>query len=132
MNRCRKRFVGCYIDLSCVVSGHVVRIRELYSELITKLSAKNVAAKMFSLCGLTLKELEKIQNSRSPSEAAELLLKILLKAPYEVYECFTAALKETGQEDVYIWLAYKGNIRLYIMTFLDLFFWGGSINNWGM
>jgi hypothetical protein len=89
-------------------AGHASRIQQVYKELSEKIAAKSVAAEMFQRGALTVGELESIQLSRTPSDAARILLNILLKQPHEMYQCFLDALKQTGQKDAYLLLAYHG------------------------
>ena len=71
-------------------------LRELYSELATKLDARVVAGNMYQRNALTLKELQSIQSQRDrPIEAAETLLNIILEQPDAVYLSFLDVLKHT-------------------------------------
>ena len=100
--------------MSSVESRHVSLLKELYNELAEKLNVQNVSIKMFQNNGLTLAELESIQSQRDrPTEAARTLLNYLLHQPRDMYECFLEALKESKQNDLYIWLlnnGYQGQI----------------------
>jgi hypothetical protein len=75
--------------------------------LSDKIVAKSVAAEMFQRGALTVGELESIQLSRTPSDAARILLNILLKQPREMYQCFLDALKETSQKDALSLVVYQ-------------------------
>jgi len=87
-------------------------LRELYSELTTKLDARIVAVNMYQRNALTLKELRSIQSQRDrPIEAAETLLNIIFEQPDAVYLCFLDVLKHTGQQQLHRKLVeggYKG------------------------
>jgi hypothetical protein len=77
--------------------------------MTVKLSAKSVAAELFQIDVLSLGELQKVQFSQTPVEAAEYLLTRLLAIQNPVeYNCFLNALKATNQEHIYLWLTYDG------------------------
>jgi len=90
-------------------------LRELYSELATKLDARVVAVNMYQSNALTLKELQSIQSQRDrPIDAAETLLNIILKQPGALYLCFLDVLKHTEQQHIYLRLVeggYKGQLN---------------------
>jgi len=94
------------------VTDHEKRLREVYKELIDKVITQNVATLMYQRGALTFPELESIQRCATQSEAAKILVSILMSQQGDMYECFLSALKQTNQEDVYLWLAYKGKLAL--------------------
>ena len=103
----------CVCVCVCVrVTASCRVLRDLYSELKTKLDARVVAANMYQRNALTLKELQSIQSMRDrPIEAAETLLNIILEQPDAIYLCFLEVLKHTGQPHIYQILvegAYNG------------------------
>ena len=99
------------MDCNVCTAGSDV-LRELYSELSTKLDARVVAANMYQRNALTLKELQSIQSQRDrPIEAAETLLNIIVEQPDAVYLCFLDVVKHTDQLHIYQKLVeggYKG------------------------
>jgi len=99
------------VDCNVCTAGSDV-LRELYSELSTKLDARVVAANMYQRNALTLKELQSIQSQRDrPIEAAQTLLNIILEQPDAVYLTFLDVLKNTHQQHIYRRLVeggYKG------------------------
>ena len=84
--------------------NYVLAMRAL---LIQRLDTAEVAAHMFQNHGLTLGELETIQDCPK-TVAVERLLSILKDQPFEVYQCFLNALRHSNQEDIFVALAYQG------------------------
>lgn len=77
--------------------------------MVEKLLAKSVAAKLFQDDILSFTELQLVQFSRTPAEAAENLLdRLLLKQNKVGYDRFLEALKNTNQEHLFMWLTYNG------------------------
>lgn len=100
-------------ECNAVPNVHAQVLRNAYSKLITMIDAHSVAASMYERNALTLKELELIQSKREvPTEAAVILVNILLQQPYEICESFLEALKQSGQH-VYSWLVNKGLIATF-------------------
>ncbi len=87
--------------LLSVSTDHHVRIRKRYDTLRDRLLAKSVASYMFQADALTPHELENIQSCPTEGGSAELLLNILLKAPFQVYACFLEATRKAEQDDLY-------------------------------
>jgi len=87
-------------------------LRAVYTELMTMLDARIVAANMYQRNALTLKELQSLQSQKDrPVEAAETLLNIIMEQPDAVYLCFLDVLKHTEQQHIYQRLVedgYKG------------------------
>jgi DNA repair exonuclease SbcCD ATPase subunit len=93
---------------------HVIEIEQLRGLLRNRLDTACVAAEMYQDNALTLEELEIIQECvGGPCKAAETLIDIIQRQPYEVYKCFLSALKRI-QEDIYVALVYKGMFSLFI------------------
>ena len=64
---------------------------------------------MYQRDALTLGELEMILLQREPCKAARfLLVEIVERSPRAVYDCFMDALRETGQQDVYMLISCLG------------------------
>jgi hypothetical protein len=89
--------------------GHLKRLQEISEELCKKLETRKAAAVMFQKSALTIKELESIQWSKTPYEAAKILVTELLnEKDQNMYNCFLAALREINQHHIWSWLIYKG------------------------
>lgn len=83
----------------------IVKAREL---LANRLDAVPVANEMYQNGALTLDELATIQECHGgPSRSAELLIDIVKRQSYDMYQCFLSALQRV-QEDIYVALMYKG------------------------
>lgn len=90
-------------------AAHLVRMHEVYPQLVEKLSAQPVAAKLYQGKVLTLSELESIQNNKQPDKAAKKLVKKLLQdTTGAYYEQFLDSLCETNQQHIFLWLKYEG------------------------
>jgi hypothetical protein len=95
------------------VADHLTRLQKLYTQLAEKLSAESVAAELFQNDALSLAQLQKVQFSQTPVEAAQYLLNLLLAASVS-YDCFLKALKATRQEHINLWLTYDGTMSFSI------------------
>jgi hypothetical protein len=103
----------CYAKFFFI--DHLKRLKEISKQLCEMLEAKKVAAVMFQNSALTVKELESIQLSKTPCEAAEILVRVLLnEEDQNTYNCFLAALHETNQHHIWSWLTYAGNSMFHL------------------
>ena len=94
---------------------YLKRLKTIYQPLTEKLEARKVAALMFEHDALTFKELQLIQQCKTPILAAEELLQIILKVRKEpVYNCYMMALQETNQHHIWSWLSYEGMCLLFV------------------
>jgi Caspase recruitment domain len=95
------------------IAVRLTRLKQLYKPMSEKLSAKPVAARLFQDNVLSLAELEKVQCSHTPTEAAEHLIGQLLSKRSDVsYNCFLDALEATDQGHIVLWLTYDGMVQL--------------------
>jgi Caspase recruitment domain len=93
------------------IVARLKRLQQLHQPMIEKLSAKPVAAMLFQNDVLTLRELEKVQCSATPCEAAEYLIdRLLIKGNDVSYNRFLAALGATNQGHILLWLTHDGMI----------------------
>ena len=89
------------------------RLQVIYADLALRFDAKKVVGRMFAQQAIGLRELQSIQNFRTPCEAAEHLLEIILKVQSRsIYECFLKALNETNQQHISSWISLPGNVVL--------------------
>ena len=89
------------------------RLQVIYTDLALRFDAKKVVGWMFAQQAIGLRELQSIQYLRTPCEAAEHLLEIILKAQSRsIYECFLKALNETNQQHISSWISFPGNVVL--------------------
>ena len=78
-------------------------------QLIGLMQSKEVAAEMYQQNALTSKELQKIQASKSESQAVDRLLDIVVAAPRVVYESFLESLRHTKHESAFQLIACEGS-----------------------
>jgi len=85
-------------------------ISRVYSRLVHKIRAKEVAVQMLENGALQQTELNEIQHKCSHNNvaAAEYLLNIVMARPLYVYESFLRALERNNQIDAYHLLTYNG------------------------
>jgi Caspase recruitment domain len=103
------------------ISVRLTRLQQLYKPMSEKLSAKPVAARLFQDDVLSLAELEKVQCSHTPTEAAEHLIRQLLsKRSDHSYRCFLTALGATDQGHIVLWLNNDGRV-LYAVGYCHVF-----------
>jgi len=88
---------------------------------LEKLDARKSAKHLYQKRALTNKEREEIQRLSSdlPTQAAEVLLNILLTQTEEFYNCFLDSLKKTDQLDIHQWIVLEGSCVL-TLTFLQI------------
>lgn len=100
-------------------AAHLVRLHEIYSLLVEKLSAKPVAAKLYEGNVLQFSELESIQQCELEDEAVKMLVKILLQDTTGAnYEKFLNSLCETNQQHIFLWLKDKGMVLSFVISLL--------------
>jgi Caspase recruitment domain len=100
-------------------SDYLKRLKDIYKLLTEKLEARKVAALMFQYDALSFKELESIQLCTTPSEAAEILLEIILKVrEQQVYNCFKIALQETNQQHIWRLLSHDDGMCILFVYVL--------------
>jgi len=85
-------------------------VRKHYTELMHKIRANEVAAKMFQNGVLSQSELNTVQDlySRSDVSSAEYLLNVVLARLHDAAASFVEALDKTNQLDAYLILVTDG------------------------
>jgi len=96
------------------------QISRVYSRLVHKICANEVAAQMFQDGALQQTELNKIQHKCSHNDvaAAEYLLNIVMAQPLDAYESFLRALERNNQIDAYLLLTYDGLLQSILFYFI--------------
>jgi len=86
------------------------KIRRVYTSLVQKITASELAAQMYEDETLQVSELNDIQHLYSCNDvkAAEFLLNIVLARPVHVYQSFLRALEINHQLDAYLMLVDDG------------------------
>lgn len=91
----------CYADF-------LKRLQVCYKQIAENIRAREVAAILFQRDALTRKELETIQQKKSDTKAAEILLHVVMSQSRNVYDCFLEALTRTSQCDIVLTLVDIG------------------------
>lgn len=95
-----------------VISDHLIRVQQLYKELIEKLSVRSVAAELYQKEVLSFEDLQAILHIDNECEAARKFLGILVREDSNEsdFKCFLEALKNSNQHHIFLWISYEGKL----------------------